>query len=720
MGKIKQWIVSHKLISIAAASVLAVGVSLSVALPLALGHKHVYGESWESNDTGHYHECECGHKSKAEEHAWEEDVYESSSPTGHTFRCSICGYLKEEDHEFESDTSTNCRICEYTRTATTLGFKSAYTAKTYNGEVQTFDKESLVSTNVPLDSVIVEYSILGTGERVWTTAPKDAGDYYIRLRVEADNNFTAASIDAVGDNSKVLRISPKTLSLENLVLAYTESELGTAYKTELTLTSKDIDGLCGDDTLKVNLYKKPGASFTAGGVLTINEYTSWNTEEEKTAGLQGIGNYNFSNAATGKLYVANKTTDKTSTLQEVHESKVVHIDQNGRAYYYAVLNRSRRNGQAANKPFATYYSVNCSHNLVKVVDAFTRSSIASVKLTEDGQVLVYGTSYAPVVIIGLEYKGTETSGVDNTFKLVESTATRTVDSTAWGNALTFAEGGYRVTLKKNGTTIEESKYYSPNSSLTHYYKKNASGETYYSVESGENYQYYIFEQNEGVWTRRSLTDDYGADEANADALDSIKLNEEWLKNIISAEAFKKFTQSPEDLMYHTDVEYTLNGVTASHIAIRFANGKLSYVEFTSGDDKYTIEVINNSDYVQFGLPVQGSSKRDAVSIPYSSDTFVLNNANLYEGDNWFVIDVTAEALGDSNEITGTFTTSDTSKISSIVVMKANGTALTNDINDEINEFDFENITTGKYYIKVTVNSDCTGSWDIGFVAPVEG
>lgn len=713
MGKIKQWIISHKFISIIAASVLTVGVALSVALPLTLSHKHVYGESWEYNETGHYHECECGHKSKTEGHNWGEEAYENSSPSCHTFMCSICGYVKEEDHEFESDTSIECLVCGYTRTETTLSFKSgSYSTKTYNGEVQTFDKASLVSTNASLDSVIVEYSKKGTAEKVWTTEPKEAGDYYIRLRVEADNIYTAASVDTLEDEGKILRISPKTLSLENLVLVYTESELGTASQTTLTLTSKDIDGLCGSDTLQVNLYKRAGASFSAGDVLTIREYSNVASGEEKTVGLQAKGNYRFSNEATGKLYVANRTTDKTNNIQEKHESGSVHIDQNGRAYYYAVLSRARRNDETEGEPYATYYSPNCTNGAVKVIDAFTRSASASAKLTEDGQLLVYGTSYDPVVIIGVEYKGTETAGVNNTFTLVESILTRTVDSTAWGNALTFAEGGYKVTLKKNGTTIEESKYYSPTSNFTHYYRKDADGETYFSVESGENYQYYIFEQNEGVWTRRSLTADYDADEANADAMGSIKLNEEWLKNIISAEAFANFTYSLEDLMYHTDVEYTLNGITASHIAIRFAGGKLSYVEFTSGDDKYTIEVVNTSSSVWFDLPIKGSSKEGAVAIPYSTSTFALNNVNLFEGDNWFVIDVTAEILGSSADISGTLTTADTSKITSIVVTDASGSPIT-DIDDDVNVFSLENLTTGKYYINVKVSEGITGSWDIG-------
>lgn len=42
MNKIKEWIVSHKVITIVIASVLAVGIALSIALPLALACRHSY------------------------------------------------------------------------------------------------------------------------------------------------------------------------------------------------------------------------------------------------------------------------------------------------------------------------------------------------------------------------------------------------------------------------------------------------------------------------------------------------------------------------------------------------------------------------------------------------------------------------------------------------------------------------------------------------------
>lgn len=60
MNKIKEWIVSHKVITIIIASVLAVGIALSIALPLALAHRtHTFVD--KHNDTHYWLECsECG------------------------------------------------------------------------------------------------------------------------------------------------------------------------------------------------------------------------------------------------------------------------------------------------------------------------------------------------------------------------------------------------------------------------------------------------------------------------------------------------------------------------------------------------------------------------------------------------------------------------------------------------------------------------------------
>lgn len=102
MDKIKQWIVSHKLISIIIASVLTVGIALSVALPLALSHKHTFSEDWTAGEETHWHACTgegCDEKSDETAHVFRNNEINIDT---HKLECSDCGYVTGElAHEYE-------------------------------------------------------------------------------------------------------------------------------------------------------------------------------------------------------------------------------------------------------------------------------------------------------------------------------------------------------------------------------------------------------------------------------------------------------------------------------------------------------------------------------------------------------------------------------------------------------------------------------------------
>lgn len=185
------------------------------------------------------------------------------------------------------------------------------------------------------------------------------------------------------------------------------------------------------------------------------------------------------------------------------------------------------------------------------------------------------------------------------------------DADSWEKALTFADGGYQVVLKKGEAIIEDCRYaYSGN--VSNYYKNWKGNETYYTVEeAATGFDCFIYEKNDsGAWERRSIADGYGsAEEANADVLnDGCKLTGYWLGEITTAEAFKKFTFSAKDFAYHTETSYTLGNsvfadeVVTTHIMLKFKNGLLTYAEFTDGTNTYTIEVVNDSNAVQIDLP----------------------------------------------------------------------------------------------------------------------
>lgn len=95
MNKIKTWIITHKLVSIIIASVLVVGITLSIVLPLTLRHKHTYSEEWSTNAASHWHECTGKKCDKAKDNA-EHTFIDKNNDTQYWLECSVCGYQQEK------------------------------------------------------------------------------------------------------------------------------------------------------------------------------------------------------------------------------------------------------------------------------------------------------------------------------------------------------------------------------------------------------------------------------------------------------------------------------------------------------------------------------------------------------------------------------------------------------------------------------------------------
>ena len=111
-------------------------------------HEHKFSEEWKSNETQHWHECECQEKSGVAEHDYETITVEStcSKKGSETVKCKVCGYVKStkelelkahtqaEEHvivkatcsEFGSD-STVCSVCGGT-ISTTYSAKTDHTS----------------------------------------------------------------------------------------------------------------------------------------------------------------------------------------------------------------------------------------------------------------------------------------------------------------------------------------------------------------------------------------------------------------------------------------------------------------------------------------------------------------------------------------------------------------------------------------------------------------
>lgn len=118
MEKFKNWIIAHKLVSIIIASVLVVGITLAIVLPLTLVHKHAFSESWSFDEDHHWHVCvseECEETKDYAEHTF----VAKNDETNHWQECNVCGYKKDEaSHTFIAKNDAThywqeCSICGY-------------------------------------------------------------------------------------------------------------------------------------------------------------------------------------------------------------------------------------------------------------------------------------------------------------------------------------------------------------------------------------------------------------------------------------------------------------------------------------------------------------------------------------------------------------------------------------------------------------------------------
>ena len=659
------------------------------------------------DETKHWQECStCGYKKDETAHTL---TVKEINVDDHVQKCDDCEYeTTKQAHVFENDTATECDVCGKERTETSLKFSDAFNEtnrkKVYDGTSFEFI-ESWVTANVNFTDIIVEYQERGDAplDDKWTTEkPVNYGTYYIRLRVEASSSHTSGKLY---EGVKYVTIEKKLLDLSSFSKVYAMTELDKSSWTE-TVTNANISGILPSEELTVRFYKNASVTLTEG---TYYDFSTMSAEGNAFA-VQITDNINYAFDATtsGKLYIAHSTTSKGSAIQSVYESESKSVKKNEIAYY--AVNLVRTNRGSVEGAFSTNYGIDLSYSTVtKVVEVFSRNSDMSVKIAEDGTLLAYGTATRATIFIGVRYEGTNES-VNNTFKLVEDISTKTVtDVDAWINALKFNEGGYKVVLTKNGVVVEDCGY---SHDLKTFYKKCDGSETYYTIEDSDCYQYV---KNEGAtyWVRRKVTEYYGSiEEAKTDFLDTIKLSEKWLQNIATADAFKAFAFSNEDLAYSTETGFILgDDVRATKIALKFANDKLTWIEFTDGVDVYVIKVVNSVVSASLSKPTvysDGLSKETAFVVPYDGNgNFVLEDVSLSAGDNWFVLEITQEMIDEyADEMNVDVTLSNGNVTLTMAIYDESDTEIAKDGTY------LEGLIAGKYYVKVNVDENCTGNLNL--------
>lgn len=725
-------------------------------------HVHTYSEDWMKNSTDHWHCCtgeDCDETSGKAAHTF---LYPDKTDDNHTAECSVCGYtsldahtwevrydknthwkecadcLKTKDdkaHVYDDENDLTCNDCDYTRTQTTLAFKTGvdYSAKTYNGSSQAFDKASLVDTNLSsLEDVVVEYSTT-KADGSWIKEPKDAGTYYIRLSVEVDVSHTGCVVEG----TETLTINQKELSLAELKWVYAKAQLTNGNHT-VKLTHEDFSGVCGSDEIKLNMYIPAGTSFDEGSKWALKDQYDYNhttgaltvtiTNDDSTNNK----NYKLSSKAVGELLVAkNVTTSGSGTTEAPYTYTVTEtITKDQVVYYAAKLTRTNRRDVAEGNGFGDEYTLSLTSG-VEIVDIIINNDEdIKVTINADGSVIMYGEEDTPTIIFAVKYTG-ESESISNTLTLTENIVTRTISAQLdLEKALRFSlGGGYKVVTKKNGSAIEEHKHQAF-TGYTNYYQNYAGTEMYYTLIEGKD-NYYIFGKNaSGKWERSEVNVSENYENLNEVITELLKDSFAWINAIDTTVAFNTFTFSEEDLMYHTATRYNLNNsVMTTHIALKFEAGRLVYVEFTDGTDKYTVEVTNSAEGVTVDMPISGLFNDKATSVSYSTTDkkFLLEDVTLFKGDNWFEIEILDEAHG-SSKVTGEsyyildgkfeLTDSSSTTLTISAVNSSNG-EVTNSVKSGIGSVNgamkFKNLSAGKYYINISVTEDCAGDFSLEFL-----
>ena len=154
---------------------------------------HAYGEEWKKDATGHWHESTCDATAPAHDvmksnfaaHTFDEGEVTKPADYGvvgeKKFTCTVCGYEKTESID-----ALGAKDNEIVLVAgETLG-------KEYDGEVISITKDDFVIAGDRAPTIM--FKAKGADDNTYTaTAPKNAGEYTVKVSVEGTAEWKAAT-----------------------------------------------------------------------------------------------------------------------------------------------------------------------------------------------------------------------------------------------------------------------------------------------------------------------------------------------------------------------------------------------------------------------------------------------------------------------------------------------------------------------------------------------
>lgn len=190
----KNWILTHKLLTVILACVIGAGAVCAVVLPITLRHEHKFSAEWTTDENYHWHECvgkKCKKVSDKAAHVFDKEeaseTYLASAATytdaARYYKSCICGVKGTETFSHGSSLSAKENV---------VGLKDGVTlGKTYDGEAYTLSEEQ-ISRNGN-GAINFTYKLKDSEAEFAEAAPENAGEYTVKVSVAATAEWKAAT-----------------------------------------------------------------------------------------------------------------------------------------------------------------------------------------------------------------------------------------------------------------------------------------------------------------------------------------------------------------------------------------------------------------------------------------------------------------------------------------------------------------------------------------------
>ena len=250
----KSWILSHKMLAIILACVLGAGVICAVVLPITLAHRHEFSAEWTTDENYHWHKCKgekCNEVSDKASHVFDEEIvsemYFASDATytaaAKYYKSCICGVKGTETFSHGSPLSAK---------ANTIAFADGLTLdKPYDGTAVVFDASQV--NRYGDGAITIMYKVKGADDNTYiATAPKNVGEYTVKVSVEGTAEWKAASktFDFAIAKKTLKATATKTYDgTDTMPATLTDVLDGETVTATITMTSKNVGATVKEVTL---------------------------------------------------------------------------------------------------------------------------------------------------------------------------------------------------------------------------------------------------------------------------------------------------------------------------------------------------------------------------------------------------------------------------------------------------------------------------------------